>query len=140
MNSPPETDSSSLSVTAAKPQSRFTSLFTSVLARGFLFVFGAVMAGYQSTIFTGVRECRRYRRLNIDGNPGPAANCNLPLAAGILAWITVGVIAISVVVEIAVITSRYGNTKRTWRSSIAALEHGTEVRDDVRSLNPPLHA
>lgn len=140
MNSPPETDSSSLSVTAAKPQSRFTSLFTSVLVRGFLFVFGAAMAGYQSTIFTGVRECRRYRRLNIDGNPGPAANCNLPLAAGILAWITVGVIAISVVVEIAVITSRYGNTKRTWRSSIAALEHGTEVRDDVRSLNPPLHA
>lgn len=136
MASPPETDSSSLSVTAAKPQSRFTSLFTSVIIRGFLIVLGAAMAGYQSTIFTGVRECRVYRRRNVDGNPGPVANCNLPFAAGVLAWITVGVIAISVVVEIVVVTSKYGNTKRTWRSSLAALEHGNEVREDVRSLNP----
>lgn len=124
-------------MTAAKPQSRFTSLLTSTIARELLVALGAALAGYQSSVFAGVRECRAYRRSNIDGNPGPAANCNLPLAAGILAWITVGVIAIGVMVEIAVVTSRYGHNKRTWRSSIAELELSAERREDTASLNPP---
>lgn len=130
----------SLIVTAAKPSSRFTCLLASVIAREALVAAGAALAGYQSGVFAGVRECNAYRRSNIDGNPGPAENCRMPLAAGVVAWVAVGFIAIAVGVEIAVVTSRFGHTRSTWGASIAELaheEHRHETLEDTRSLNPP---
>lgn len=69
---------------------------------------------------------------------GPAANCRLPLAAGVLAWVTVAVNALGIGLEMVVITKRYGNTKETWWASIASLTaiDEREVMEATRALNP----
>lgn len=81
-------------MTGAKPRSRFTSLLSASVWRGFLVIAGAAVMGYYSTAFAGVRECHEYRR-TFKSSPGPVANCQLPLAAGIVGWITVVVVSYS---------------------------------------------
>lgn len=80
-------------VTGVEHQSPFTSLRGTVAARGALVVLGCALAGYQSTVFGAYRRCQDYRdRFPQSGGGGSAANCQLPLASGILAWITVAAV------------------------------------------------
>lgn len=96
---------------------------------------GAGLAGYQSDVFWGSRVCMRYR----SSNPSytPTINCCMPVVAGVLAWVTVGAIALGVGLDIAVVTSRYGNTKRVWRSSLAQLEQDAETYRSYTALFSP---
>lgn len=85
-------------MTNAKPQSRYTSLRSTTIARGVLFVAGCAFAGYESTIFKGYELCDAYRgrysgRYIGPNGGGSAANCQLPLASGILAWFLVGAVS-----------------------------------------------
>lgn len=123
-------------MTAFKPQSRFTSLLASTVARELLVAAGAALAGYQSSVFHAVPECRAMRRASTD--PEPAANCDLPLAAGVLSLVTLAAIVLAVAGEAAVTTSRYGHTRETWRASLAALARpqAADAHDAAESLNP----
>lgn len=84
-------------MTGAKPQSRYTSLRTTTITRGALLVIGIALAGYQSTIFDAYRVCSaylsRYSGSSRFNGGGSDANCQLPLASGILAWLTVAAVS-----------------------------------------------
>lgn len=94
---------------------------------------GAGLAGYQSDVFFGSQVCMRYHTSNPSYTP--TINCRMPVVAGVLAWVTVGAIALGVGLEIAVITSRYGNTKQVWRRSLTVLEGSAEIYRTT-SLHP----
>ncbi|EKD01975.1 hypothetical protein A1Q2_03675 [Trichosporon asahii var. asahii CBS 8904] len=124
--------STALAVTGAKPQSRYTSLRTTTITRGVLLVIGIALAGYQSTIFDAYRVCSaylsRYSGSSRFNGGGSDANCQLPLASGILAWLTVAAIV--------ALTKRYGSTRSTWGASLLELPNTQRLpEEDKRSLN-----
>jgi hypothetical protein len=80
-------------VTGAKPRSRFTSLLSASIWRGVIVVTGLAIMGYYCTVFPAVRECHDYRK-RYTSSPGPVANCQLPLAAGIVGWVAVVVVSL----------------------------------------------
>lgn len=109
----------SLVVTGTKPASRTTSLRFASVWRGFLILAGsAVLAYYSVSVFPGSRDCMRNSSCNNFGAAVRRANCQMPLAAGIIGWIAIAVLVLSLVVEIGTLR-RYQNT---WRAPLAGLE------------------
>ncbi|BEJ14206.1 hypothetical protein CspHIS471_0313800 [Cutaneotrichosporon sp. HIS471] len=117
---------SDLVVTAVKPSSRITSLLSASVRRGFLIVSGTAIMGYYCTVFTAVPECialsSRYK-----STASTDANCLLPLVSGIVGWITVVILALSLVVEIFTLRGQSND----WRAPLAALQ----TAEDEASLN-----
>ncbi|BEJ06704.1 hypothetical protein CcaverHIS641_0312260 [Cutaneotrichosporon cavernicola] len=106
-----------LVVTAVKPSSRVTSLLSASVWRGFLVVSGTAIMGYYCIVFTAVPECIA-RTPPYQRTTSTDANCLLPLASGIVGWITVVILALSLVVEICTLRGQSND----WCAPLAALQ------------------
>ncbi|BEI83368.1 hypothetical protein CcaverHIS002_0312360 [Cutaneotrichosporon cavernicola] len=85
--------------------------------RGFLVVSGTAIMGYYCIVFTAVPECIA-RTPPYQRTTSTDANCLLPLASGIVGWITVVILALSLVVEICTLRGQSND----WCAPLAALQ------------------